>query len=87
MNILFWIMGVILIASLIYTLKDANTSGEVLRRLIVFYSIVIFILMLILLVLLLVNGLGFAQEGKMQVGVASIILMTVCAFLFKRNKI
>ena len=87
MNVLFWVIGFILIVCLLFSLKDAKTVGEVMRKLIVFYSVVIFILMVIILTLIFINGLGLPSQGKVKIGIGSVIVMIICIFLYQKNKI
>lgn len=86
-NIVPYILGISVILYLMYRLKGVNKTGELLRRLVLFWSIIFFILSLIIIAFIIINGLGFPKENRIQIIIVLIIIMTICSALFFKNKI
>ena len=86
-DIIIFVIGLSVVFFLSLRLRGAQNANEVLRRLLVSYSIIFIILSIVVIFFIFINGFGLPLIGKVELVVIFILTIIISTRIFFKNKI
>lgn len=86
-DIIIFFLGLSVVFFLSLRLRGAQNANEVLRRLLVSYSIIFIILSIVAIFFIFINGFGLPLVGKVELVVIFILTIIISIRIFFKNKI
>lgn len=86
-DIIIFFLGLSVVFFLSLRLRGAPNANEVLRRLLVSYSIIFIILSIVVIFFIFINGFGLPLIGKVELVVIFILTIIISTRIFLKNKI